>query len=257
MNGYRDFQTVRVRWERDLCFLQLYRPADNNTINDVMIQECTLILRECESRAKIVILEGGGQYFCQGADFAAIVQEKLPAQNFSPGPLYDLWLHLTQGSFVSVAHVRGAANAGGVGFAASCDLVLADQTARFSLSELLFGLMPACVLPFLVRKIGFQKAHAMTLLTRPVGVEDALTWGLVDAWEANSSALVRKYLSRLRCLNKNAITRYKRYMHSLNAFVEENRGNAIDANMQVFSDVENLNKITRYIRTGKMPWEED
>ena len=40
-------------------------------------------------------------------------------------------------------------------------------------------------------------------------------WGLVDACEENSSALVRKHLLRLRRLNKTAITRYKRYISSL------------------------------------------
>nr|WP_269820011.1 enoyl-CoA hydratase-related protein [Bacillus velezensis] len=42
----------------------------------------------------------------------------------------------------------GVANAGGIGFVAASDIVIADDTAVFSLSELLFGLFPAMVLPF-------------------------------------------------------------------------------------------------------------
>ena len=95
---------------------------------------------------------------------------------------------------MSIAHVRGKANAGGIGFVAACDIVLADSAAVFSLSELLFGLMPACVLPFLVRRIGFAKANAMTLSTQPVGVQVAREWGLVDAFEENSDNLLRKHL---------------------------------------------------------------
>jgi len=62
-----------------------------------------------------------------------------------------LWLRLATVRTVTISHVRGKANAGGIGFVAASDIVLADETAQFSLSELLFGLYPACVLPFLIR----------------------------------------------------------------------------------------------------------
>lgn len=256
MNGSHNYQTIRVRWENDVCFLQLYRPNDKNMINDVLVKECTHVIKECESMAKVVILEGLDECFCFGADLGAMAQEDFQTLSSNPEPLYNLWLQLARGSFVSIAHVRGQANAGGMGFAVSCDLVLADQTARFSLSELLFGLMPACVLPFLIRRVGFQKAHAMTLTTKPVGVKDALALGLVDGWEENSSALVHKYLSRLKCLNKTAITRYKRYMNSLDTLLEESKDRALAANMEVSIDMGNISRITRYIKTGKFPWEE-
>ena len=164
--------------EEDLCFLQIYRPDDKNTINDTLVKECVQVIEECEIRAKIVVLEGLDEVFCFGADFGAMAQADSGASDSGPEPMYNLWLQLARGSFVSIAHVRGQANAGGMGFVAACDLVLADQTALFSLSELLFGLMPACVLPFLIRKVGFQKAHAITLMTKPVGVKDAMAMGI-------------------------------------------------------------------------------
>ncbi len=255
MSGSNNYKTIRVRWEEDLCFLQLYRPDDKNTINDTLVKECAQVIEECEIRAKIVVLEGLDEVFCFGADFASIAQADSTTPSSSPEPMYNLWLQLVRGSFVSLAHVRGQANAGRIGFVAACDLVLADQTALFSLSELLFGLMPACVLPFLIRKVGFQKAHALTLLTKPVGVKEAMEWGLVDACEENSSTLVRKYLLRLRRLNKTSITRYKRYMNSLDTGLEDSKEKALAANLEVFSDRENLSKISRYVKTGEFPWE--
>jgi len=255
MNGSNNYQTLQVRWEEQLCFLQLYRPNDKNTINATMIKECTEVIQECEARAKIVILEGLKEVFCFGADFAAMAEADSLTPSSSPEPLYDLWLQLAQGSFVSIAHVQGQANAGGVGFVAACDLVLANNHTSFSLSELLFGLMPACVLPFLIRKLGFQKAHAMTLMTKPITVKEAFAWGLVDAYEENSDSLLRKYLLRLRRLNKTAITRYKRYMNTLDTTLADSKEKALAANLEVFNDVENRDKITRYIKTGKLPWE--
>src|SRR5207248_3090020 len=129
--------------------------------------------------------------------------------------LYELWLQIATAPFVTVAHLRGKTNAGGVGFVAACDIALADATATFSLSELLFGVYPACVMPFLIRRIGFQRAHYLTLMTQPIAVEQAHRWGLVDAYETQSDGLLRKHLLRLRCLSKVAIRRYKGYMTEL------------------------------------------
>jgi polyketide biosynthesis enoyl-CoA hydratase PksH len=154
-----------------------------------------------------------------------------------------------------VAHVRGKTNAGGVGFVAACDIVVADDSAVFSLSELLFGLMPACVLPFLIRRVGFQRAHYMTLMTQPFTVQQAERWGLVDAFEANSENLLRRHLLRLRRLSKTGIERYKRYMNVLHGDLRTRRADALAANREVFSDRENLAKISRFVEHGTFPWE--
>src|SRR3546814_2371237 len=121
----------------------------------------------------------------------------MPQMISDPEAIYELCGHLAQERFCSITNVGGKANAGGVGFAAACDIVLADPSAEFSLSELLFALIPACVLPFLIRRIGFQKAHYMTLTTRPVPVRQALEWGLVDACDGNSEDLLDRKSTRL------------------------------------------------------------
>jgi polyketide biosynthesis enoyl-CoA hydratase PksH len=169
--------------------------------------------------------------------------------------LYDLWTDLATGPYVTIAHVRGKANAGGIGFVAACDIVLADERAVFSLSELLFGLFPACVLPFLIRRIGVQKAHYMTLMTVPIPVQEAHRWGLVDAYAADSADLLRRHLLRLRRLSKSAIQRYKQYLSALDTFLAASRMPAVAGNREVFSDPENLEKIARFVATGQFPWE--
>lgn len=53
----------------------------------------------------------------------------------------------------------GNAFCGSARLDAACDLVLTNNKAQFSLSEFLFALIPACMLPFLIRRVGFLKAH--------------------------------------------------------------------------------------------------
>jgi polyketide biosynthesis enoyl-CoA hydratase PksH len=252
------FDTIRVKLEDDICFIQIYRPEDNNTINDLLIQEFSEVLTQCEQSVKVIVIEGLPEVFCFGADFKELqtdVHNPTLDQQQNPEPLYNLWLQLSSGPYITIAHVRGKANAGGIGFVAACDVVLCEEKAIFSLSELLFGLMPACVLPFLIRRMGFSKANYLTLMTQPISAKQAQEWGLVDAFEINSENLLRKHLLRLRRLSKTGITRYKRYMNSLNNSLEISKPEAIAANIEVFSDQSNLEKITRFVKTGQFPWE--
>ena len=257
LNETKEYRTIRVRFDEDICYLQIHRPEANNTINGFLIEECTQVLKLCEESAKIVVLEGLPEVFCFGADFQGIQTslENQDQQEQDPEPLYNLWLKLASGPYITIAHVRGKANAGGIGFVAACDLVLCEEKAVFSLSELLFGLMPACVLPFLIRRMGFPKAHYMTLMTQPVVAKQAQTWGLVDAVDENSDNLLRKHLLRLRRLSKTSVMRYKQYMNVLNDSLITSMPKAIEANKQVFSDPQNIEKIARYVKTGKFPWE--
>ena len=246
MNAY---DTLRVESDFDSCTIQIHRPEANNAINNRLIQELHDVLEQCERTATVVVLEGLPEVFCFGADFKEIEQTQ------DAEGLYDVWLKLAQGPFVSVAHVRGKANAGGVGFVAACDVVISEQRAAFSLSELLFGLMPACVLPFLIRRIGFARANQMTVMTQPVSAQQACDWGLVDICAEDSVQTLRRQLLRLRRLSKTGLSRYKRYRNSLDTTLTMARDRAIQANREVFSDRKNLDGISRYVSTGKFPWE--
>jgi polyketide biosynthesis enoyl-CoA hydratase PksH len=258
ISSARRYETLQVRFQNDICFIQIDRPEANNTINDQLIEELTRALDQCEAETKIVVLAGSPEVFCFGADFKALGQElesTSPPQGPNPAPMYDLWLRLAAGPYITIAHVRGQANAGGIGFVAACDVVIAEERATFSLSELLFGLMPACVLPFLIRRIGYSKAHYMTLMTEPVGASTAQEWGLVDDMAVDSANLLRKKLLRLRRLSRPAIQRYKQYLNALDDSLTTAKTKALAANIEVFSDRANLAKIARYVRTGQFPWE--
>ncbi len=251
------YKTIKIQFQESICFLQIDRPEANNTISNELIAECNDVLTACEEAATVIVLSGSPEVFCYGADFQEIAAaSKTPQQqDEGPGPLYDLWLRLATGPYVTISHVRGKANAGGVGFVAASDIVLADESAQFSLSELLFGLYPACVLPFLIRRIGFQKAHYLTLMTHPITAKQAAEWGLVDAVEPASEILLRRHLQRLRRLSKVAIRRYKSYMNRISGPLHELKAPAVAGNLEVFSDANNLQAITRYVEHGLFPWE--
>ena len=251
------YETIKVRFHESTCFVQIDRPGANNAINSRLVAECHEVLTACEESATVVVLAGSPEVFCSGADFKDIGGTSSVARGADegPGPLYDLWLRLATGPFVTVAHVRGSANAGGVGFVAASDIVLADEGARFGLSELLFGLYPACVLPFLIRRVGFQKAHYLTLTTQPISAKQACEWGLVDVCESDSEVALRRHLQRLRRLSKIAIRRYKAYASRLSLPLSDLKAAAVAGNREVFGDPGNVRAIARYVERGLLPWE--
>jgi polyketide biosynthesis enoyl-CoA hydratase PksH len=223
-----DYTTIRVSREGAVCRVQLHRPDHDNTINDTMVRECHAALDACEHGCTVVVLEGLPHVFCYGADLTTYrTPDGEEPVTYDPTPLYDLWTRLAEGPYVTVAHARGRTNAGGVGFIAASDVVIAEPQATFSLSELLFGLYPAMVLPFLARRVGHQRARYMTLTTKAVTAEQALAWGLVDVCEERSGAALSRHLGRLSKLPKDGVAAYKRFTGDLNGSVREHRAAAV------------------------------
>ncbi|AHZ14670.1 enoyl-CoA hydratase/isomerase [Bacillus velezensis] len=252
-----EWKTIKVEFDGPICYIKFNRPNTKNAINNLLIEECHRAVSLCEKKSSVVIFEGSPQAFCFGADFNEVEFSGNSKTQRAHGPdlLYDLWLKMASGPFISISHVRGVANAGGIGFVAASDIVIADDTAVFSLSELLFGLFPAMVLPFLIRKIGYQKSNYLTLTTRPVNVQLAYELGLVDEYQKNSNGLLKRQLARVIKLPKSGIKQYKNYMMELNDFVFKSKKHAVETNQSIFSDSYNLERIRLFVEKGIYPWE--
>jgi polyketide biosynthesis enoyl-CoA hydratase PksH len=250
------YETLKIRKDNLSCYIQFYRPGANNSINDRLSAEFEHTLAMCKAEdVKIIVLEGLPDVFLFGADFKEL-HDKLASGRFEdidPEPGYELLKTLATGPFITVSHVRGRVNAGGIGFVAASDIVVADRTAVFSLSEMLFGLLPAIVMPFLIRRVGFQRAKYLTLMTKPVSVDEAHAWGLVDAVDHDSESLLRKHLLRLTRLPPTGVKRYKAYIGKLEPLIYKAKPFAMEAFREVFSDPINLEAISRFVESGFVP----
>jgi polyketide biosynthesis enoyl-CoA hydratase PksH len=248
----KDFQTLAVRRDGGVCRVRLDRPAAGNAIDARMAEEWPALLDACRrddgpEPVRALVVEGGPEVFCVGGDMAGGEPDA--------ALLYDVWRGLAEGPFVSLCLVRGRVNAGGIGFVAACDLVLAERGATFALSELLFGLFPACVAPFFIRRAGARAFRHMSLATRPFTAEEALGFGLVDAVAEDGEALLRGHLQRLARLDRRAIARFKAYMAELDGGLAAARAPATAANRALFADPVIRRNLTRYAAEMKFPWE--
>ena len=95
----------------------------------------------------------------------------------------------------------------------------------------------------------------MTLMTRPVGARDALSFGLVDALGERADELLRQHLMRLRLPGRAGIARFKAHAGAGLDDLEGQREAALAANREMFADPQIRADIRRYVRDAKFPWE--
>jgi methylglutaconyl-CoA hydratase len=79
----------------------------------------------------------------------------------------------------TVARVNGAAFGGGVGLVACCDIAIASEGAKFALSEVKLGLVPAVISPYVIAAIGLRQARRLFITGEIFGSAAALAMGLV------------------------------------------------------------------------------
>ena len=252
-----NYQTLKINYQPAVQRIQIYRPEENNSINKQLTQELLSALQaaEAEETVKVVILEGLPDVFCTGMDFQAIANGELADTKSSANGYYNILKQMSQSSKVIISLVRGRVQAGGVGIVAASDLVIADETATFLLSELLFGLLPACVLPFLIRRVGFQKAYRLSLTTQPISASEADNWGLVDEYGSNTNKLISQHVRRLSNLPSSGVKELKDYMNQLWIIQEETQNLAVNKSASLLSDPTIQSKIKRFQQEGLFPWQ--
>jgi methylglutaconyl-CoA hydratase len=168
-----------------VALLALNRPDSANAFNDTVIKELVAALAAVRARpgCRALVLRGRGKHFSAGADLAwmkASAKLSLEDNRRDAQGLTELFESLATLPLPTVGLVHGSAFGGAVGLAACCDIAIAARSARFCLSEIRLGLMPAVIVPYLARKMRPGDLRRLALTARPFGADEALTAGLVQ-----------------------------------------------------------------------------
>jgi enoyl-CoA hydratase/carnithine racemase len=160
---------------------------------------------------RVIVLRGAAEAFCRGMDLGAAGGPSKPERDV---PEFASCLErIRLGPKPVVAAVGGAATAGGVGLAAAADLVIATSGATFGLTELMFGLVPAVILPYLAERMGLARARLWGLAAHNWSAAEAQAAGLVDvvAPGEDLDRLLRAWTRRLGRARTAAVGIWKRY----------------------------------------------
>lgn len=179
--------------EGQIATLTLNTPHSLNALSQAMIARLTAELdRLAEDRAtRVVILRGAGRAFCAGHDL-----KEMQAARHSPDKgaaffrtLFDACAAMMQRLPALpqpvIAEVQGIATAAGCQLAASCDMVVAAEDARFGVNGVNIGLFCSTPMVALTRKVppavAFEMLTTGEFLTAPRAREVGLVNRVVPA----------------------------------------------------------------------------
>lgn len=155
----KNFKTIEFEQKNDLGIVWLNRPEIHNAFNEVMISElidCFEAINEMKE-VRVAILRGKGKSFCAGADLNWMrgVANYSYEQNFKESlNLSKCFYTIYTCKKPTIAIVHGAAIGGANGLLASCDFAYADDNTTLSLSEVKIGIIPACISPYVMKRVG-------------------------------------------------------------------------------------------------------
>lgn len=185
--------------------LTLNRPDKRNALSAQMITELTdFAIEMTRSRsARAIILRGAGTIFCAGGDLSwmqAQIEADRATRITEARRLAMMLKALNEMPVPLIGQVHGAALGGGVGLLCICDVVIAEETATFGLTETRLGLIPATIGPYVVARMGEGATRRVFMSSRRFDAEEARALGLVadvvpqDALEARVAQETAPYL---------------------------------------------------------------
>ncbi|MCL4318582.1 MAG: enoyl-CoA hydratase/isomerase family protein [Firmicutes bacterium] len=162
--------------------IELHRPAQLNAMNTEMISALLSIIEDV-SRARdiwVVVINGNERSFSTGADLkerATLSESQWHDQHYMIEELFFGIRHLPQ---PLLAAVSGWALAGGAELALSCDVIIADHSARFGQPEVKRGLMPgAGGTQLMLRRLPRGLASYLLFSGQTITAQEAHSYGLV------------------------------------------------------------------------------
>jgi len=177
------FHNLIYEKEGAIAIIQLNRPEKKNSLNFELRQELRTALREIDgdNTLKGVIVTGGEEIFCSGADITEIQGTTSAESSYRHAREFQILFDQIESLHQPViAAVSGYALGGGFELTLACDFRIACEGAQFALPEIRIGLFPAGGgTQRLPRLIGVAKAKEIIFTGDPITAEEALSIGLV------------------------------------------------------------------------------
>jgi methylglutaconyl-CoA hydratase len=180
-----ELRTILAAKEGRVLRVVMNRPQVHNAFNAEMIHELgtAFDMAAKDPEVRIAVLTGAGESFCAGADLnwmREIVRYSYEENLRESRELAELMHSIYTLPKPTIARINGAVIGGGTGLFSACDIVIASERARFGLSEVKIGLVPAAIGPYVIRRIGESAARELFLTGERFDARRAQEIGLVN-----------------------------------------------------------------------------
>ena len=184
---YRQYETVNLYRRGPGAKVELNRPERMNAWSNQFSLDLLAAIREVteDPGVRAVLITGAGRAFSSGADLKEAAEQAgggtVDVYRILTERYHPLITGIRQMPKPVVAGVNGPAAGIGVSLALACDLVVAAESAYFSLAFVNIGLVPDGGSSLLVpSRVGFARAAELAMLGERLNARKAADWGLIN-----------------------------------------------------------------------------
>lgn len=169
-----------------IATIALNRPEAFNALDPELARELhdAIIVSSEDDAVRVVILTGTGRAFCAGGDVKGFCDhiETIGAHvKRLTTDFHGAASRMMRMSKPTITAVNGIAAGGGMSLSLAGDLILATESAKFTMAYTQIGASPDGSSTFtLPRLIGVKRALELTLLNPVLSAQEAKEWGLVN-----------------------------------------------------------------------------
>jgi len=256
------YETILLEVEQGVARVTLNRPEVRNAFDDRMLRELLEVFSETKVRrdVRVVVLTGSGTSFCAGADLNWMrrVKEYTYEENLRDSRvLADCLYAIYSCPRPTIARVNGPAIGGGTGLVAVCDIAVASTEARFSFSEVKIGIVPACISPYVVRRMGEGACREFFLTGERFTPERALGARLVNTVVAPEvlDEVVQEQIDQLMTGGPRALEVCKELLHKVAEMnLKEGKSYTVEVIASLRTSEEAQEGMAAYLEKRKPDW---
>ncbi len=176
---------LKIKVEENVAYISIDRAKQSNSLSRAVFVSLREELEKMEydDNVRVVVISGEGEKaFCAGIDLkerAAMPPDEI--QQYREQVIRSFFTTLGDFPKPTIAAVNGVAYGGGAEVALACDIRIASTTAKFSQSEIRWGMIPACGGCQRLRMIvGIGRAKELVFTGRVVEAEEAVQMGIFN-----------------------------------------------------------------------------
>ena len=211
-----DHETIQLRIEARTAWITFDRPP-LNILDIPMMEALERALGRALPKADLVVFQGAGEKaFCAGAD----VRDHTPQRvRKMLSAFHAVFRRLARADCLTIAAVHGYCLGGGMELAASCDFVLATESAEFAQPEINLGCYPPVAMVILPRLVGLRAAAHLILTGQQISAPEAHRLGLVTrvVGDQELRSRVDSLLEELRALSPRVLSLTRKTLSQLHA----------------------------------------
>ena len=174
--------SVQTTRRGPVTHITLNNPDKRNAFDNTIIEALIDAFQQAGGDdGRVIVLDAAGKHFSAGADLnwmramGALDEQENRADALRLATLMDT---IDRAGKPVIARVQGAAFGGALGLICAADMAVAADNARFCLSEVKLGIIPAVISPYVVRAIGARQANRYFMTAEVIPADRAQALGI-------------------------------------------------------------------------------